>query len=62
MKKKIIATIAAGTLLLSMLTACGQKATCDFCGEEKICATKSVFGEEIKICGDCQSELENIGW
>ena len=60
MKKKIIAAIAACMLLLSILTACGQKATCDFCGKEKVCTIKSVLGEEIAICGDCQSELEDF--
>lgn len=60
MKKKIIIAIAVCIFLLSVLTACGQKATCDFCGEEKVCTTKSFLGEEVKICGDCQNELQNF--
>lgn len=59
MKKIVIFAIAA-TLCMSILAGCGSKAMCDFCGEEKVCTTKSVFGEELKVCKDCMNELSGL--
>ena len=36
MKKNLVRTMLAAMVVLSM-TACGTKAVCDICGEEKTC-------------------------
>ena len=56
MKRKVGRIVVAVLAALS-LTACGKKAVCSFCGEEKSCQTKTVFGEELYICRDFEKEL-----
>lgn len=58
---KRIALITAVLVVLSVFTACGAKAECDFCGETKRCEERSVLGETVNICGDCVDELEELG-
>lgn len=59
MKKNLMRAMMAAMAALS-LTACGTKAVCDFCGEEKTCQEKTVFGETLMICGDCTDELQGL--
>lgn len=59
MKKNLVRTMLAAIVVLSM-TACGTKAVCDICGEEKTCKKKEALGEELMICNDCMDELENL--
>lgn len=58
-KKMIVAMVLLGALLFT-LTGCGQRAVCDFCGEEKKCETRTMLGEEINVCEDCLDELEGL--
>ena len=58
MRNKIIALALMALTLVTMLVGCGgNKTKCDFCGEEKKCTTKTIFGEEISICDDCTDVL-----
>lgn len=61
MKKKISVLLVAITAMLS-LTACG-KFTCDMCGQEKVGKNHKIeiLGEEIIICDDCKSAMEDVG-
>ncbi len=59
MKKNFMRAMLAVMAALS-LTACGTKAVCDFCGEEKTCKKKEALGEELMICSDCMDELEGL--
>ena len=52
--KKMMMLAVIGVILV---TGCGKKEICDFCGEKKSCTSKEVFGETVKICDDCFSEL-----
>lgn len=58
--KRSISIILTVVFILATLTSCGAKATCDFCGEEKSCKTKTVLGDEIKVCNDCLDELSEF--
>lgn len=60
MKKKLFTTIAVMSLCTMALVGCKQKAVCDFCGETKMCTEKTVEGEKINICDDCQKEINDI--
>ena len=57
MKKTMITAIMLAAAIATMLASCGTKAECDFCGEEKTCKTKNVFGETVSICNDCLDEM-----
>lgn len=57
MKKKLFVVTVAAALLLGLI-GCGAKTTCDFCGEEKHCETKTVMDGEFHICEDCINEME----
>lgn len=64
MKKKLskAAVLASVVMMLSLsLTGCAKKVECDMCGETKKCKQYEVLGEEINVCGDCKSALEEIG-
>ena len=58
--KKILALGILTIAILTLLTACGTKATCEFCGEEKNCTTTQVLGEDVYVCGDCTAELKEF--
>ena len=60
MSKKLIAIILTLLALVSVFAGCGTKTTCDWCGEEKSCKTKTVLGDEIHYCNDCMKELEEL--
>lgn len=53
----MITAIMLAAAIATMLASCGTKAECDFCGEEKTCKTKNVFGETVSICNDCLDEM-----
>lgn len=60
--KKIIASLALLTLLLS-LTACGNKSfKCDMCKKEKVGKSykSQLMGEEITICDDCYKSMNDF--
>lgn len=54
---KKVAVIMAIAIVAALFTACGEKYECDFCGEEKSCQTRIVFGEKMYVCNDCVDEL-----
>lgn len=61
--KKTISVILTVVMLISSLalTSCGEKAECDFCGEEYLARKmreSEVFGETIYICDECYDELK----
>lgn len=57
MKKRLVAILSIVAILAIMLCGCGVKAVCDFCGEEKFCQEKSLWGSNVKICSSCQKEI-----
>ena len=61
MQKKMLSLALILTLMMLTLTGCG-KFTCDLCGEEKSgkSYTASVLGEEVTICKDCKTELDEL--
>ena len=59
MKKKITKLLLV-TMLAGILAGCGTKTECDFCGEEKRCLTKTVWGEEVNYCKECEDELKDF--
>lgn len=59
MKKRIVGLMLVVTIM-GVLAGCGGKAECDFCGEEKRCETRTVWGEEIHCCKDCQDEINDF--
>lgn len=60
MKKRIITTIIIMSLCALALVGCKKKVVCDFCGETKMCTEKSVDGEKVNICDDCQKEINDF--
>ena len=60
MKKRIITTIVIMCICMLPLMGCKKKVTCDFCGETKMCSQKSVDGEKVYICDDCQKEINDF--
>ena len=46
-------------MVMATLAGCG-KVECDFCGDEKRCETRTVWGEEINCCKDCLDELNDM--
>lgn len=58
--KRVVSIILTVIFMIAMLTSCETKAKCDFCGEEKSCKTKTVLGDEIKVCNDCLDELNEL--
>lgn len=57
--KKIFIVITIVAMLL-MTASCGKKVECDFCGEEKVCEEKTVWGETVNICDDCTDEITDL--
>ena len=58
--KKTIAILKVSIMLMMVLTGCGKKAECYFCGEEKRCNTKTIMGEKLDYCKDCEEEIEDF--
>ena len=50
MKKRLVVVLCVAML---MVTGCGNKVICDFCGEEKPGQTGQVLGQEVNVCDDC---------
>ena len=44
--------------ILAMSTSCKSKVECDFCGEQRYCEERDLFGDTIHVCEDCLNELE----
>lgn len=59
--KKIGTVVFVATFMAVVATGCGKKVKCDFCGETKSCQKKTIFGEEVNICSDCQKDLNALG-
>ena len=59
MKRIISATLATLTIAMSafVFSSCGKKYECDFCGEEKKCIERTVWGETFYLCNDCIGEF-----
>ncbi|MCD8224436.1 MAG: hypothetical protein LUC99_06270 [Clostridiales bacterium] len=57
MKKNMIRWMLVAMLTANMVACGGKTAKCDFCGQEKVCETKQVLGENINICKDCMKSL-----
>ena len=58
--RRRIALFMLMVTIMGAFAGCGTKAECDFCGEEKKCSTKTVFGEEINYCKDCENEINDM--
>lgn len=61
--KKLVSTVLAIVIFVSsaiVMTSCGEKHECDFCGEEKKCDVRIIMGEEIYVCDDCVDEINNF--
>lgn len=58
--KNIITVLCVSALMLSLFAGCGKKTECDFCGEEKSCVTKTVYGEKMSLCNDCIAEFKEM--
>ena len=56
MKKILIILIVS--ILLFAFTSCKTKTECFWCGEEKYCEERDLFGETIYMCKDCLDEIE----
>ena len=63
MKKlvKLTAILSLTVVTAIGMTGCSKKVECDMCGETKKCKTEEVFGKEVSICSDCESDLESLG-
>ena len=64
MKKKLSKAVVLASVVMMLtlsLTGCSKKVECDMCGETKKCKQYEVLGEEINVCGDCKSALEDLG-
>ena len=55
MKKRVMVVLCVAML---MVTGCGNKVICDFCGEEKPGQTGMALGQEISACDDCIEHLQ----
>ena len=51
MKKILMLVLTASVLLIN--TSCNHEKECTFCGGEKVCEEKEVYGEIWYICEDC---------
>ena len=64
MKKKMFIAILALLVILSTLTGCGHGSAhmsrCDFCADEKKCETRTLFGDKVEICADCQAFMGTV--
>ena len=60
MKKRIMIAALVAVTTLSLLTGCGEKVKCDFCGETKRCSKIEVLGQEGNICGDCEDSIDEL--
>jgi len=63
--KRILSLVLLAVMLVTLalsFVACGEKAECDFCGEEypvRKMEKDEVCGEEVYICEDCMEDLED---
>ncbi len=61
MKKKILIVGMIIAMTAGCMTGCKKKAECFYCGEEKRCHEKELYGEEkVYICDDCEKELTSV--
>ncbi len=59
MKRLLCCLILLCTLCV-LLAGCQEKAECDFCGKEDYCTTRTMWGEEAKLCRECNEEWEKL--
>ena len=57
-QKKIVAMIVLFMVIMGCIGGCRQETSkCEFCYQEKVCETREILEEEVKVCKDCIKEV-----